>query len=261
MNTVQNTRNNNNDDESYEGYNDDSRLDDDDADDDDDELDPAVDDNNNHDIESYENYDDEPWFDHDDSYDDEVDPAVELYNTYEYGGFEYETQNKTKFDKACFFFAKGTCRNGDSCPFRHERSFAKGNNQGGRRPDRSNYRGRLYEEVNFYRPDGDTEGKDIGWCLGNGFFEIEPGLWSGDWFYRHHPNFKTKQQIEKEQRKELAELETPLEERKFCLVCKAWFKTSNELQDHITFSNGKAHRRYQRELGMTSTTTLSSAAV
>jgi Ankyrin repeats (3 copies)/Zinc finger C-x8-C-x5-C-x3-H type (and similar) len=164
--------------------------------------------------------------------------------------------NKTQA-RACAFFAKGSCRNGDDCPFSHDLSSGGGgnNSKSRRRPDRSHYQGRLYEEVNFYRPDGDTEGKDIGWCLGNGFYEIEHGLWSGDWYYRHHPHVKI--QTEAEKKRELAELETPLEDRKFCPVpgCKAWFKTTNELQDHITFSGGKAHRRYQREQGSISTTT------
>lgn len=50
------------------------------------------------------------------------------------------------------------------------------------------------EVVSFYRPDGECEGKDIGWCLDNGFFEIEDGLWSGDWYYEHHPNYKSEQE-------------------------------------------------------------------
>jgi len=42
----------------------------------------------------------------------------------------------------------------------------------------------------FYRPDGNTEGKSIGWCKSNGFFEVEPGFWSGNWYWRHFPNAK-----------------------------------------------------------------------
>lgn len=41
-----------------------------------------------------------------------------------------------------------------------------------------------YEPVTFIRPGGDTEGKNVGWCLGNGFSEIEKGLWSGPWYWR-----------------------------------------------------------------------------
>lgn len=41
--------------------------------------------------------------------------------------------------------------------------------------------------VTFLRPDGDTEGKDVQWCLDNDFFEVEEGLWSGDWYYMRHP--------------------------------------------------------------------------
>ncbi|KAL7430030.1 hypothetical protein ACHAXM_001984 [Skeletonema potamos] len=40
-----------------------------------------------------------------------------------------------------------------------------------------------FEEVIFFRPDGDTETKDRQWCLDNGFFEVEAGLWWGEWYY------------------------------------------------------------------------------
>mmetsp|Transcript_36472 Transcript_36472/g.74405 ORF Transcript_36472/g.74405 Transcript_36472/m.74405 type:complete len:851 (+) Transcript_36472:234-2786(+) len=39
------------------------------------------------------------------------------------------------------------------------------------------------DEVTFFRPDGETETKDVQWCLDNGFFEVEKGLWSGEWYY------------------------------------------------------------------------------
>jgi len=41
--------------------------------------------------------------------------------------------------------------------------------------------------VEFFRPDGDTESKDVQWCLDNDFFQVEDGLWSGDWYYKEHP--------------------------------------------------------------------------
>ncbi|GFH61089.1 hypothetical protein CTEN210_17565 [Chaetoceros tenuissimus] len=44
-----------------------------------------------------------------------------------------------------------------------------------------------FQQVEFYRPDGDVEGKDIGWCLSNGFFMIRPGLWSGPWYFEDFP--------------------------------------------------------------------------
>lgn len=44
--------------------------------------------------------------------------------------------------------------------------------------------------VDFLRPDGETEGKNVQWCLDNGFFEIEEGLWSGKWYYEAHPEEK-----------------------------------------------------------------------
>jgi hypothetical protein len=47
-------------------------------------------------------------------------------------------------------------------------------------------RRRREQEVTFSRPDGTTEGKDIGWCISNGFEEIENGLWSGPWYYSDH---------------------------------------------------------------------------
>jgi hypothetical protein len=71
------------------------------------------------------------------------------------------------------------------------------------------------KQVTFYRPDKDTEGKDIGWCLDNNFHEIYPGLWSGDWYYRHHPNFKKEREMEREKRKaEVTELAESWEERR-----------------------------------------------
>ena len=41
--------------------------------------------------------------------------------------------------------------------------------------------------VEFLRPDGDIEGKDVPWCLDNGFFQVRDGLWSGPWYYDDHP--------------------------------------------------------------------------
>lgn len=40
-----------------------------------------------------------------------------------------------------------------------------------------NHRRRRSEEVQFFRPDGSWEGKDVGWCLDNGFEEIGEGIW------------------------------------------------------------------------------------
>lgn len=42
-------------------------------------------------------------------------------------------------------------------------------------------------EVTFLRPDGDEETKDVQWCLDNDFFQIEEGIWSGNWYYDDHP--------------------------------------------------------------------------
>jgi hypothetical protein len=76
-------------------------------------------------------------------------------------------------------------------------------------------RGYRSQHVTFYRPDRDTETKDIGWCLSNGFHEIYPGLWSGDWYYRHHPNFKKEREMEREKRKaEVMESAESREERR-----------------------------------------------
>jgi hypothetical protein len=44
--------------------------------------------------------------------------------------------------------------------------------------------------VDFLRPDGDIEGKDVQWCLDNDFFQIHDGdypLCSGPWYYRDRP--------------------------------------------------------------------------
>ena len=45
-------------------------------------------------------------------------------------------------------------------------------------------------EVEFLRPDGGSEGKDVQWCLDHNFFEVEEGVWSGDWYYESHPEEK-----------------------------------------------------------------------
>ena len=42
------------------------------------------------------------------------------------------------------------------------------------------------EEVVFLRPDGTTESKTVSWCLGNDFFEVRPGVWSGPWYDASH---------------------------------------------------------------------------
>jgi hypothetical protein len=63
--------------------------------------------------------------------------------------------------------------------------------------------------VDFLRPDGDIEGKDVQWCLDNDFFQIHDGvypLWSGPWYYRDRPEerpmpnsvFKRRKQYEDE---------------------------------------------------------------
>lgn len=43
-------------------------------------------------------------------------------------------------------------------------------------------------QVWFLRPDGDIETKDIQWCLDSGFFQVDDGLWSGNWYNRTHTN-------------------------------------------------------------------------
>jgi len=49
----------------------------------------------------------------------------------------------------------------------------------------------IEEEVTFWRPEYneetdefDREGKDVGWCLSNGFEEVGEGEWSGPWYWR-----------------------------------------------------------------------------
>ena len=48
-----------------------------------------------------------------------------------------------------------------------------------------NYEGNCYDsiEVTFYRPEGETETKDVKWCKDNAFIEVEKGLWSGECYY------------------------------------------------------------------------------
>jgi hypothetical protein len=40
-----------------------------------------------------------------------------------------------------------------------------------------------YTEVDFLRPDGDIETKDVQWCKDNNFFQVGDELWSGPWYY------------------------------------------------------------------------------
>ena len=80
-------------------------------------------------------------------------------------------------------------------------------------------------EVLFYRPDGDTEGKTIGWCRSHGFFRIEEDLWSGKWYYDHFPE----------------------EQPKKCPVCGKTFGSDDGVDWHIRSSHGKSHRRYMKE--------------
>uniref|UniRef100_A0A7S2YD21 Uncharacterized protein n=1 Tax=Entomoneis paludosa TaxID=265537 RepID=A0A7S2YD21_9STRA len=42
----------------------------------------------------------------------------------------------------------------------------------------------LYQEVTFIRPDFSQEDKTVLWCLTNGFEEVQPGIWSGPWYWR-----------------------------------------------------------------------------
>jgi hypothetical protein len=44
-----------------------------------------------------------------------------------------------------------------------------------------------YNGCEFIRPCGNMEGKDVNWCLSNGFFMIKPGLWSGPWYFDQFP--------------------------------------------------------------------------
>ena len=83
-----------------------------------------------------------------------------------------------------------------------------------------------YTPVTFYRPDGDTEGKDIQWCRDNGFFHIEEDLWSGNWYYDHFPDKR------------------PTD----CPVggCQQQFHTSEKLDLHLRNNMGKAHDRYRK---------------
>jgi tetratricopeptide (TPR) repeat protein len=41
---------------------------------------------------------------------------------------------------------------------------------------------RMQERVTFIRPEGTHEVKSVGWCIDNGFDEVEDGIWSGPWY-------------------------------------------------------------------------------
>ena len=86
------------------------------------------------------------------------------------------------------------------------------------------------KQISFFRPDGTTEGKDVGWCISNGFFEIEDGLWSGDWYYKQFPDEKPRK--------------CPI------LGCREEFRADEDVEKHLRLSNGKAHTNYRRENGI-----------
>ena len=44
----------------------------------------------------------------------------------------------------------------------------------------------LEEQVIFIRPSFSDEGKDVGWCLDNGFEQVKSGVWSGEWYWRKY---------------------------------------------------------------------------
>mmetsp|Transcript_35294 Transcript_35294/g.77302 ORF Transcript_35294/g.77302 Transcript_35294/m.77302 type:complete len:325 (+) Transcript_35294:46-1020(+) len=90
-------------------------------------------------------------------------------------------------------------------------------------------------DITFIRPDGTTEGKSIGWCKSNDFFEIEAGIWSGPWYYRLHPD------------------QHP--DRRFphvCPVggCRSRYATEEELDRHVRTGRGKAHDIYRDSNGI-----------
>jgi len=141
------------------------------------------------------------------------------------------------------------------------------------------------EQVNFYRPDRSTESKDIGWCLDNDFYEIEEGLWSGDWYYRHYPekkkrpisdqlSTKRKRTVPVESYEERAQKRKKILRDEIdcscdpngcttrrarrelaqmegtlckCLVagCKERFLSEDEMMTHLTGSRGNGHIRYR----------------
>ena len=46
----------------------------------------------------------------------------------------------------------------------------------------------LEREVAFIRPDGSTKRKDKQWCIDNGFKQVSPDVWSGDWHKNYPPD-------------------------------------------------------------------------
>lgn len=68
----------------------------------------------------------------------------------------------------------------------------------------------LLRQVTFIRPDGDTEGKDVYWCLGNSFREVKDGVWSGEWCEKYGCTYPTS---DDHVNTELARKRTALERR------------------------------------------------
>jgi K+ transporter len=124
--------------------------------------------------------------------------------------------------------------------------------------------------------------------LDNGFHEIEPGLWSGDWYYEHYPNFKKEQEakkkkqqakrksvsleevMEKNKKKRRAELldEIYCSENSYnqacarmelntldgiefrCPVCNLNYVSQKNVDEHLETMTGKGHKRYRAQHGI-----------
>ena len=62
------------------------------------------------------------------------------------------------------------------------------------------YRHGYNNDISFYRPDGSTERKSIQWCINNDFYQVEEGLWSGDWYYKRFPEEKLRKEEKEKER-------------------------------------------------------------
>mmetsp|Transcript_30202 Transcript_30202/g.72493 ORF Transcript_30202/g.72493 Transcript_30202/m.72493 type:complete len:359 (+) Transcript_30202:56-1132(+) len=137
-----------------------------------------------------------------------------------------------------------------------------------------------HRDIQFYRPDGEYEGKTPYWCRTNGFSEVEPGIWSGKWYWEHFPN--RKEELEKERVKEREEHRERLRKRAYagtdysaleelkrmnkednaerqrleeaeyehaCPIngCRRRFETIEDRDRHVKSYKSKGHKRYRQK--------------
>jgi len=88
-----------------------------------------------------------------------------------------------------------------------------------------------HRDITFLRPDLSEEGKSVQWCLDHDFFQVEEGYWSGDWYYKTHPeeNILHQERLKctHKIRKKIENRRSRMHEKRNCPIRKA----EKEMQD------------------------------